>query len=128
VPPVRRADSVVSPAAPSVAASDAAREIPALIADWASALESRDLAQLRALYPSITPQQAERFDQFFRAVRSLKASLNAGAPDVNGNTGSTRVTGTYQFVDLTGKEQRQPVSFMATVHREGAVWRIRAIQ
>jgi hypothetical protein len=91
-------------------------------------LESRDIARLRALYPSITAQQVERFDQFFRAVKSLDAALVPGAIEVNGNAASTRVTGTYQFVDMAGKTQRQPVSFTAAMHRDGTEWRIRSIQ
>ncbi|MEP7345669.1 MAG: hypothetical protein ABI877_10385, partial [Gemmatimonadaceae bacterium] len=128
LPPVRRPDSVQSSATTGASASDATREILTLIAEWGAALESRDISRLRTLYPSITPQQTERFDQFFHAVRSLKASLDAGTPEVNGNVGSTRVSGTYQFVDLNGKSQRQPASFVATLQRDGSTWRIRSIQ
>lgn len=127
-PPERRSDTAAAPSASTSARADAAREVPALVSAWASALESRDIARLRALYPSITAQQVERFDQFFRAVKSLDAALVPGAIEVNGNAASTRVTGTYQFVDMAGKTQRQPVSFTAAMHRDGTEWRIRSIQ
>jgi serine/threonine-protein kinase len=124
----RRPDTTASPAATIATRDDGGREISAAIAAWAAALESRDVARLRALYPSISSQQVDRFDQFFRAVRSLNATLATAATEVNGNAGSTRVSGTYHFVDLAGKTQRQPVSFTATLHREGTEWRILSIQ
>jgi serine/threonine-protein kinase len=123
-PPVPAANPTRSePAAPSPNV-----EIAALVADYARAIQSRDLAAIRAVYPGITEAQATGFTRFFAQVRSLRASLLPEAPTVDGNAASARVTGTYEYVDAAGKAQRQPVSFSATFRKEGTRWRMVAVR
>jgi hypothetical protein len=103
-------------------------EIATLVADYARAIQSRDLAAIRAVYPGITEAQATGFTRFFAQVRSLRASLLPEAPSIDGNAASARVTGTYEYVDAAGKAQRQAVSFSATFRKEGTRWRMVAVR
>jgi hypothetical protein len=98
------------------------------VAEYARAIESRDLSAIRALYPSITEEQQRGFSSFFDRVRSLRATLNAANPIVDGNSATTRVTGAYEFVGSDGKAQRQPVTFSATLRRVGTQWRIASVR
>jgi hypothetical protein len=141
-PPPRPAPPVVQPPvvvpsspSPSAAtthaepdAASALTEIGALVTAYARAIQARDVAAIRGLYPSITDEQQRGFERFFAAVKSLKASLSAGTPEVNGPNASARIAGTYEYVDATGQAQRQPVAFQATFRRDGTNWRIASVR
>ena len=120
-----RTDSVATPVPPP---RDDARAIAGVIATWAQALETRDVARLRAVFPELPAQQAARFTEFFRAVRSLEATLVPSAPQVSGNSATTRVSGAYVFTDARGEARRQPVSFLVALQRDEAGWHLRSIQ
>ena len=123
-PVVPRASDAVSPT-PTV---NTEAELAQIIAEYARAIESRDIARVREVYEALTPEQAQRFTQFFRSVRSLRATFTSASPDVAGGNASTRVRGTYEFVDQTGVTQRQPVSFVAAFLRQGERWRLAAVR
>src|SRR5207248_2795172 len=68
----------IPPAAPPPVArppADPRVEIKALIGDYARALESRDLAEIRRVYPGLTSAEQGTFSQFFESVTDLKAGL-----------------------------------------------------
>jgi serine/threonine-protein kinase len=110
---------------PTVAPAD---EIAALVAEYARAIEARDLPAIRALYPSITDQQQRGFRSFFNVVKSLRATLAPGSTTVDGATASARITGTYDYTNAAGKAERQAVSFNATFRRDGGRWRIASVR
>ena len=101
-----------------------ATAIAAVVAEYARAIEARDLAAIRSVYPTISEQQQRGFQQFFQSVRSITARLTASPPQGDGNTATARVSGAYDYVDAAGKPQRQAVSFTATFRRDGTRWRI----
>src|SRR5207247_5153272 len=65
------------PAAPPVAhpPADPRAEIKALLADYARALESRDVNEVRRVYPGLTAVGQEKSRQFFKSFPELKAPL-----------------------------------------------------
>ena len=115
------------PAAPSNAAA-ATAEIGSVIDAYARAIESRDIAELRRVYPTITGDQAAAFTEFFKSMRTLRASLAVKSTRVDGARGTAHVTGTYDFTTTAGRSQQQAVTFDADLRREGAVWKIVAVR
>jgi hypothetical protein len=76
----------------------------------------------------VTAAQASGFEQFFSAIRSLRATMTVGSLDVQSTTAEGRVTGQYDYVTTAGKTERQPLDFQATLRREGSVWRLVAVR
>jgi hypothetical protein len=62
-------------------------------------------------------------------VQSVKVSLSVAQVDVNGATAEARITGSYRYQNTsTRRLEEQPVSFRASLQRDGASWRITAIR
>jgi serine/threonine-protein kinase len=122
---------VTSPApkpAPVSQPVDPAVEINALVAAYARAIEGRDLSALRRLYPDMTSAQQQGFRDFFSFTRSLKASLSVSSLQVDGASADAQLTGLYEYVTNSGRDQRQPVSFVATLRRGSDGWRFVSIR
>jgi serine/threonine-protein kinase len=114
------------PAAPSPAVTGAA--INAIIASYARAIESRDIAELRRAYPGMTTDQRRAFEDFFGSTRSLRAALAVSDLQVDGASAEARLTGTYEYVTTAGNTERRPVSFRATLRREGEAWKLMVVR
>jgi len=114
--------------APAVATAPADPRplIDAAIQGYARALESRNVAQVRAAYPGLTGDQAQTWRDFFRSVTSLSADLRIAQLDAQGDAATAKVEGSFHFTQ-DHRDQQQPVNFTATLAREGAAWRITAI-
>jgi hypothetical protein len=116
------------PQAPPPAA-DPRPEIRSVISDYAGAIESQSVAAIRRVYPGMTPAQQQGWERFFGDVREMKAQLSVGQLDVSGGTAEAQISGTYTYLNTTsGRSERQPVSFRASLRREGTGWRIAAIR
>jgi serine/threonine-protein kinase len=102
--------------------------IESVIAAYARALESRDTAQVRRAYPGLTASQQQGWGDFFRAVRNLKAALTITTLDVTGGAAEATVGGVYEFENATtGRIDRRPVTFRASLVSDAAGWRLSAI-
>ena len=102
--------------------------IAAVIAQYAAAIGTRNLAEVRRVYAGMTPQQAAAWSSFFSSVRSMTANLEIASLEVDGSTAAARVTGAYEFVNRAGRAERQPAAFQATFQRDGDHWRLQAIR
>ncbi|CAN5339399.1 hypothetical protein BH20GEM2_BH20GEM2_01560 [soil metagenome] len=112
---------------PSGGATAAARtQIRAAVVGYARAVESRDVRQLRRLYPQLPRREEQNWREFFGSVRNLEATLNVATLDVLDVANSTavvRVTGTYSYRNETlGRDERSPVDFEATLRRGSGGW------
>jgi serine/threonine-protein kinase len=128
-PPVNA--PVTSPApkpAPVSQPVDPTVEINGLVATYARAIEARDLPSLRRLYPDMTAAQQQGFRDFFSFTRSLKASLAVSSLQVDGASAEAQLSGLYEYVTNAGRDQRQPVSFQATLRRGSDGWRFVSIR
>ena len=103
-------------------------EIDAVIADYARAIESRDIAELKRTYPGITRQQQQAFSDFFSSIRSLQATLNVTSLEVDGSTADAKLGGTYEFVNSGGRTQRQAVNFQAQLRHDATGWKLVSIR
>jgi serine/threonine protein kinase len=119
------------PPAPPPAANDPRPEIQKVIADYATALESRDIDQLRHTYPGMTAAQQGSWQTFFDRVRNLKATLGIASLSVaaGGASADATVSGVYEYDNAsTGRAERRPVTFRATLAHDANGWRITAIR
>src|SRR2546422_8902975 len=85
-----------------------------VIADYARALESRDLSEVRRAYPGLTPAQQQGWKDLFQSARKLKASLTVTAVKGVGPTAGAIVTGVYEDDNpRTRRAERAPGAFRA---------------
>ena len=129
-PPVSLAPSTTTGinAAPPRAPANPAPEIESVIAAYARAIESRNIADLRRIYPAMTADQRRAFEDFFRSTRSLRAALTVSDLQVDGTAAEARLTGTYEYVTTAGATERQPVSFRATLQHDAGAWKLVAVR
>ena len=119
----------VNTAPASLAVPDNPRPaITAIVNDYARAIGTRQIAEIKRVYASMTPQQQSQWESFFGAVRSIQAALDIASLSVDGNTAVARVTGVYEFISRTGRAERQPASFEATFERDGDRWVLRRVR
>jgi hypothetical protein len=121
---------------PTVAAPDTERRaarvepenprpaITAVVNSYAHAIGTRQIAEIRRVYPGMTPQQQSAWESFFSSVRAMTATFEVESRDVNGNSATARLSGVYEFVTRNGRSDRQQVSVDATLQREGERWRL----
>src|SRR6266487_3034973 len=120
-----------SPAAPPAAhaPADPRAEIQSLIGDYARALESRDLAEIRRVYPGLTSAEQATFSQFFESVSELKAGLTIIRLIIAGGSADAFVSGVYEYRDTkTGRSRRDTTSFRATLLQDSTGWHLSAIR
>ena len=111
------------------AATDPRPAIEAAILAYARALETRDIREVRRAYSGLTPSQQQGWEDLFRAARSLKASLTVTAIDVQAARAEATVSGIYEFDNgTTGRVERRPATFHATLVADPTGWRISAIR
>ena len=107
---------------------DPAVEINALVAAYGRAIEARDLPALRRLYPEMSSAQQQGFRDFFSFTRTLKASLTVSGLQVDGSSAEAQLSGLYEYVTNAGRDQRQPVSFQATLRQGSDGWKFVSIR
>ncbi len=101
-------------------------EIERALDAYRRAIESRDLAQLRAAYPGMSADQERAWRVFFGNVTELSAALKMQDLQVSGDRAQANVAGTYDFRSRT--RQTQHVAFLAAFERGAAGWRLMTIK
>ena len=128
-PPAPPPAPAPQPAAPAPVAADPRPDIEKVIADYARALESRDIDQVRHAYPGLTGAQQGSWQTFFDRVRNLKANLGVANLNITGASADATVSGVYEYDNAsTGRAERRPVTFRVTLARDANGWRITAIR
>ncbi len=122
-PPAKPRDSAVAPA------PDPTRQIQALFAEYGAAIEARSLDAIRRTYPGLLPSQAREWEQFFATVTDVDVELAVNDLKVTGEAAEARLEGVYVFRNpSTRRTQREPVTFQATLRRDGDRWRIASLR
>jgi serine/threonine-protein kinase len=128
-PPAAAPAARPSPRPPPSPAPNARPGIERAIADYAAALEAQNVDALRGVYPAMTPEQSRGWQQFFGVVRDVRARLSISRLELSDTAAEAQVTGTYTYLNTsTQRGETQPVSFIATLRRDGDRWRIRRIR
>src|SRR5689334_9473543 len=126
VPPAKPA-----PAAPPAVAPphDARVDIQKVIDDYARALESRDVEQVRHAYPGLTPAQQQSWQGFFGSVRNFKVGLTVTAVRFMGLAAEAIVGGVYEYDNAnTGRAEHRPATFRALLAVDSTGWHITTIR
>jgi len=120
---------VTAPSLPAAAEPENSRPaITAVIAAYSKAIGTRSVAEIRRVYVGMNAQQQSAWENFFSSIRSIEAKLSIASLDVTGGTATARLAGEYEFVDRSGRTQRQPANFQATLEKDGTGWVLRKIQ
>jgi hypothetical protein len=123
---------VAVPPAPERAApppEDPRTAVDAAIQRYARALETKQLSEVRAAYPGLTPAQETQFTQTLRTLEQLRVTLRIGSLNVVGGEATAEVTGEYQFYSPENRRtERLPVRLTATLDRGSTGWQIRSIR
>jgi hypothetical protein len=126
---------VTAPAAPVPAPTavvqpvgNASAEIAAAVSQYARAIEAQDVSELRRVYPAMSAAQASSFEDFFRSVRSIRAAFTVSSLQVDGTSAEARLSGTYDFVTSTGRNEHQTLTLQTTLRKEGSAWRFVSIK
>ena len=80
-------------ALPAQPASNPSAEIAAVVAQYARAIEARDVGEMRRLYPGMSSDQASSFDVFFKSLRSIRAALSLSNLQVDGSSADAKLNG-----------------------------------
>src|SRR6267154_557324 len=128
-PPPPAPPPAPAPVTVAAVATDPRPDIEKVIADYATAIESRDIEQVRHAYPGLTTSQQGSWQTFFDRVRNLKATLTVANLNLTATTADAGVSGVYEYDNAsTGRPERRPVTFRATLARDAGGWRITAIR
>ena len=128
-PAVPPTNSAARPAPPPAPAPDPSPRIRALFDEYAAAVETRSVANIRQAYPGLKPEQAKEWERFFSAVDDIEVKLQVTRLDVHGDTGEASLSGVYAFTDPgTRRPRRDSVSLQATLRRDARGWRIESLQ
>jgi hypothetical protein len=76
---------------------DASTAVHDVVAAYARALEAKDMARVRALYPTMTAAAERQTRDALEDMKGLKVSIAASDITVDGNRGQARVTGTWNW-------------------------------
>lgn len=117
-----------APAAVVQPTGNPSAEIGAVVSQYARAIESQDVGELRRVYPSMSAAQASSFEEFFRSVRSIRAAFTVSSLQVEGASAEVKLSGTYDFVTSTGRNEHQPLTLQAVLRKEGSTWRFVSIK
>jgi eukaryotic-like serine/threonine-protein kinase len=114
--------------APAVVPSPVAADIAPAVESYARAIESRDIAAIRRVYPGLTADQQHGFEQFFQSARNINVTFRVANVEGSGSSADARLVGTYEYTNSEGRAERQPVNFAASLRREGSSWRLVSVR
>jgi transposase len=83
--------------APPVVVEDARQAITDVVRAYARALESKDLAQVKVLYPTMSSSLEQRTRDALNAMEDVRVRLAATQVNVNGTTAQAVVTGEWVY-------------------------------
>jgi hypothetical protein len=141
-PPVQPepSPSVREPAAPSSAPSGGRRETAAppsandsddtairrVVATYARAIETKDVALFRSIKPNMTPEEQRRIEEGFRAVSSQRVAITILTVNRKDQEASVRLKRS-DTIDAAGRQQTIDTQQTMTLIRSGPAWIIRDI-
>jgi ketosteroid isomerase-like protein len=109
-------------------APSAEEAVRAVVQRYVAALEGRDMAALRAIWPGISGAEQAAIQRNFEEARSIGVRLDNPGVEVSGNT--ARVTGLRHYTLQTRSGQRLDSEAVTTLllRRTGSAWVIESIR
>jgi eukaryotic-like serine/threonine-protein kinase len=128
VPPAAQSTQSPPESPPAAPAPPTAADVAPVFEAYARAIESRDVAAIRRVYPALTSDQQRGFEQFFESARKINVTFRVASVDGTASTADVRVTGRYEYETSAGRAERTAVGFTAALRRDGSVWRLVALR
>jgi len=102
--------------------------ITQLLDDFARAIQSRQVANMKALYPTITDRETSTWQRFFDGVTSVDVTFTADSLTVKGTSARGVVRGHFRDLRTQARVPQEWTQVSAmTFHHEPAGWRITGI-
>ena len=98
------------------------------VASYARAIGSRDVNEIRRVYPRMTATQEANWKAFFSAIRSINADFDIASLDVSGSSATAQLTGTYDYVTTAGRNEHTPITVRATLQKDAGAWKISRVE
>jgi serine/threonine protein kinase len=103
-PETERRAAAPPAAAPAVPVEDDEAAIRRLVANYARAIETKDIALFRTLKPNLTPAERQTIESGFRAVGSQQVTLTIESIDRQGQEAYVRLR-RHDVVELNGRRR-----------------------
>jgi hypothetical protein len=97
-----------------------------VVATYARAIETKDLALFRSVKPNLTPDEQRRIEEGFRSVASQRVSMNVIAIEPRGSAASVRVR-RRDTIQAGGRQQTTESLQTITLTRTASGWVISEI-
>jgi hypothetical protein len=117
---------IVPETAAAPRAVDPRPDVERSIETYRRAIESRDLAKLRAAYPGLTTEQERAWRSFYSSASELTAAFRIQDLQISGDHATARVAATYDF--RAGRRQTQNLDLTMTLERGPAGWRLATLK
>ncbi len=117
--PVARREATPPPSAATNGDDEAA--IRRIVATYARAIETKDLALFRSVKPNLSPAEQRRIEDGFRAVSSQRVNVTILSIDRRENDASVRLR-RRDTIDAGGRQQTTESQQTMTLIRTGAGW------
>lgn len=116
-----------TPPAPPPPKAATTSDLAPLVDGYARAIESKDMAAVRRIYPNITASQARGLLDFFQRAKNLNVTFRI--EDLSSTTTSAEATlaGRYEYVNSDNENKHENVSVAASFQRDGNSWRLISI-
>jgi serine/threonine protein kinase len=126
--PAPRESAPVSPPPPAQPTeAELKGQVASTIQAYSNALEGKNLARIRQLYPGMTSQGEQQLSDAFRDMQNLQVRLTVGQVTVNQETATAGVTGSWVY-NLNGRRTTIPADHTYSLERRGSGWVITAIR
>jgi hypothetical protein len=113
-------------AAAPVQAEDDDAAIRRVVATYARAIETKDVALFRSVKPSLSPEEQRRIEEGFRAVASQRVAVTILSITRKGNDAVVRLS-RRDTISAGGRQQTRESQQTLTMTRTGSEWVIREI-
>jgi ketosteroid isomerase-like protein len=100
----------------------------ALLQRYRAALESKDLASLKGIWPSMGGGQEKAIRDSFQFTRSMQVDLQAGDVQIAGDQATVRCRRHDEMVSVDGQKAQTDTAPTFQLRRKGDSWIIEAIR
>jgi ketosteroid isomerase-like protein len=124
-PPAPKPEAVPAPPASPVKAEAA---VTAVLERYTSALEQRDLAALKAVWPSLGGAQQKAIESDFNNARSISVQFVNPKIDVSGSTATITGVRRYGMQTHDGQRLRNEANTTLVLRQAGNGWQIESVR
>jgi hypothetical protein len=107
--------------------NNAENTIDRVIAQYVTGLETRNLAAIKQVWPSLDPNQERAIQAEFQNARSVEASFAEPRITINGDTTTATGVRKYSLVTQDGQRLSRETTTTLTLRRSGAGWVIERV-